>query len=115
MGIVARELRVRCNMLAVKTSWMRFGVPEGLFSELEVRQGIHGGEVETSLMLHFRPDLVDMPAAGNFRSLAVGMQERNRHLGPTGAHSFAWIATDLNPQGVAGDASAATADRKRVV
>src|SRR5918995_373263 len=38
MGIVARELRVRANMLAVKTSWMRFGLPEGLFSELEMRR-----------------------------------------------------------------------------
>jgi creatinine amidohydrolase len=32
MGIVARELRVRCGMLAVKTSWTRFGLPDGLFS-----------------------------------------------------------------------------------
>ena len=115
MGIVARELRVRCNMLAVKTSWMRFGVPDGLFSDLEMRQGIHGGDVETSLMLHFRPDLVDMSAAKNFRSLAGEMQAGNRHLGPTGTHSFAWIASDLNPHGVVGDAAAATADKGRLV
>ena len=29
MGIVARELRVRANMLCVKTSWSRFGHPDG--------------------------------------------------------------------------------------
>ncbi len=63
MGIVTRELRVRFGMLAVKTSWSRFGRPAGLFSEAEDRWGIHGGDYETSLMLHFRPDLVDMGKA----------------------------------------------------
>ena len=71
MGIVARELRVRANMLVVKTSWTRFGHPEGMFSDVERRRGIHGGEVETSLMLHFRPDLVDMTKARDFSSLAA--------------------------------------------
>ena len=67
MGIVARELRVRHKMLAVKTSWQRFGRPAGMYTELEDRHGIHGGDVETSLMLHFRPDLVDMAKAAEFR------------------------------------------------
>jgi creatinine amidohydrolase len=115
MGIVARELRVRCGMLAVKTSWMRFGLPEGLFSEAETRLGIHGGDVETSLMLHFRPELVDMAAAQDFPSLAAETRARYRHLGPTGTHAFAWIASDLNPHGVVGDASAATAEKGRRV
>ena len=68
MGIVSRELRVRHKMLAVKTSWQRFGRPAGMYTELEDRHGIHGGDVETSLMLHFRPDLVDMGKAENFVS-----------------------------------------------
>jgi creatinine amidohydrolase len=115
MGIVARELRVRGEMLAVKTSWSRFGVPAGLFSDVEQRHGIHGGDIETSLMLHFRPDLVDMGQARNFPSLAGATEERFRRLGPTGAHAFAWIARDLNPAGVVGEASAATAEKGRRV
>ena len=67
MGIVSRELRVRHRMLAVKTSWQRFGRPAGMYTELEDRHGIHGGDVETSLMLHFRPDLVDMAKARKLR------------------------------------------------
>ena len=102
-------------MLAVKTSWTRFGLPDGLFSDLERRDGIHGGDVETSLMLHFRPDLVDMSVAENFPSLGAKTATTFRHLGPTGAHAFAWIASDLNPNGVVGDASAATADKGRRV
>jgi creatinine amidohydrolase len=115
MGIVARELRVRGNMLAVKTSWTRFGHPDGMFAERELRHGIHGGDVETSLMLHLRPDLVDRSAARDFRSLAETMREGNRHLAPTGTHAFAWIATDLNPAGAVGDAAAATAEKGRAV
>jgi creatinine amidohydrolase len=113
MGIVARELRVRVKMLAVKTSWSRFGVPDGMISEVERRHGIHGGEVETSLMLHFRPDLVDMAKARDFPSIASETEKKFRRLGPTGTHSFAWIASDLNPDGVVGDASAASAEKGR--
>ncbi|MGH6922596.1 MAG: creatininase family protein [Propylenella sp.] len=115
MGIVARELRVRAKMLAVKTSWSRFGLPDGIASEVERRHGIHGGEVETSLMLHFRPDLVDMGKARDFPSLARETEAKFRRLGPTGTHAFAWIARDLNPDGVVGDASRATAEKgKRI-
>jgi creatinine amidohydrolase len=113
MGIVARELRVRADMLAVKTSWSRFGVPDGMISDEERRHGIHGGEVETSLMLHFRPDLVDMAKARDFASMARETERRFRRLGPTGAHAFAWIASDLNSDGVVGNASAADAEKGR--
>ena len=115
MGIVARELRVRANMLCVKTSWTRFGHPDGMFSEVERGRGIHGGEVETSLMLHFRPDLVDMTKAQDFSSLAARTETEFKHIGPTGTHAFAWIASDLNPHGVVGNASAATAQKGKVV
>ncbi len=115
MGIVARELRVRAGMFVAKTSWSRFGHPDGMFSELERRHGIHGGEVETSLMLHFRPDLVDMSLAENFSSLAAETDAKFDLIAPTGTHAFAWIASDLNANGVVGDASQATPEKGRAV
>lgn len=114
MGIVARELRLRCGMLAVKTSWQRFGRPAGMYTELEDRHGIHGGDVETSLMLHFRPDLVDMAKAGNFVSNVARAEADFQLLRHTGTHAFAWIAGDLNPHGVVGDAGIATAEKGRL-
>ena len=78
MKIVARELRVDHGMLAVCTAWMSFGLPEGLYGELDIRHGIHGGDVETSLMLHFRPDLVDMSQAGRFVPRTVEKSTRAR-------------------------------------
>ena len=114
MSIVTRELRVREKMLAVKTSWQRFGRPAGLYTDLEDRQGIHGGDVETSLMLHFRPDLVDMSKAQNFISSVSRAEQEFALLRQTGTHAFAWLAHDLNPNGVVGDASAATAQKGRL-
>jgi creatinine amidohydrolase len=114
MGIVTRELRVREKMLAVKTSWQRFGRPACLYTDLEDRQGIHGGDVETSLMLHFRPDLVDMDKAQNFVSDVARAETEFALLRQTGPHAFAWLAVDLNPNGVVGDASIATAEKGRL-
>lgn len=114
MGIVTRELRVRQQMLAVKTSWQRFGRPDGMYPELEDRHGIHGGDVETSLMLHFRPDLVDMSKAENFVSNVARAEQEFALLRQTGTHAFAWIASDLNPHGVVGNAKIATAEKGKL-
>ena len=112
MKIVARELRVGQGMLAVCTAWMSFGLPDGLFDELDIRHGIHGGDIETSLMLHFRPDLVDMSKAGPFKPHTVTMAEEGyTHLRPTGPHAFAWMAQDVNRSRAVGDASLATAEK----
>lgn len=114
MGIVARELRVRHSMLAVKTSWSRFGRPTGLYSQIEDRYGIHGGDFETSVMLHLRPDLVDMEKAEDFVSRVQAAEQEFALLRHTGTQAFAWIASDLNPHGVVGEASQATAEKGRL-
>ncbi|RDC74991.1 creatininase family protein [Rhodovulum sp. 12E13] len=106
VSILSRELRVRAGMLAVKCQWGAFGHPEGMYSERETTYGIHGGDVETSLMLHFRPHLVDMAAAADFRSAAEGAA-----ISPVGPISHGWMARDLNPEGTVGDAHLATAEK----
>jgi len=110
MEIVARELRVRHGMLAVSSSWWHMGLPEGLVAAEEVRQGIHGGTVETSIMLHLRPELVQMDKAENFVSILPKTESANRRLRYVGGVGIGWQAQDLHPAGVAGDAGAATAE-----
>jgi creatinine amidohydrolase len=112
LDIVARELRVRAGMLAVKAAWSHFW-PRELYSDIENRHGIHGGDSETSLLLHFRPELVDMTRAEDFASVAARDERAFKHLRPTGVLSYAWIASDINPAGVAGEASKATAEKGR--
>lgn len=111
IGIVARQLRVEAGLLVVKTSWSRFGRPEGLFSETEDRYGIHGGDAETSLMRAFRPRAVDMAQARDFPSVVERDEQRFAMLRATGPHAYAWIASDLNPAGAVGEASRATAEK----
>lgn len=115
MGIVARELRVRAGMLAVKSGWTRFPPPDGLLSDVERRHGIHGGDLETSLMLHFRPELVEMDKLDNFPSIAARDEAEYTYLRPTGTHAYAWIASDLNPAGAVGEAAKATAEKGRLI
>ena len=110
MTIVATELRVRFNMLAVATSWTRFGLPDGIISSDEKTLDIHGGFIETSVMLALHPDRVDMAQARYFASNQRHYADTYRHLRAYGPHAFGWKMTDLNKQGVAGDASRATAE-----
>ncbi|MEM8731739.1 MAG: creatininase family protein [Pseudomonadota bacterium] len=106
ISILSRELRVRVGMLAVKCQWGNFGYPEGLYSADEHAYGIHGGDVETSLMLALRPECVDMAQATRFDSAA-----QTDLIPPIGPISRGWIASDLNPAGTVGDASRATAEK----
>lgn len=114
MGIVSRELRVRFAALSVRSSWGRFGHPADMYPAREIQLGIHGGDVETSLMLHFRPDLVDMSKAEDFTSSFTRAEGEFDLLRPHGPHGFSWIASDLNPHGVVGNAAAATAEKGRL-
>lgn len=114
LGIVARELRVRLGMLAVVAAWRRFGLPAGLYTDEESQVGIHAGDIETSLMLHFRPELVRMENAKNFAPATVEIARTFKHLRPTGFTAFGWIAQDLHPSGAAGDAARATAEKGRL-
>ncbi|MBB3446149.1 creatininase family protein [Rhizobium sp. BK379] len=109
MTIVATEARVRFNMLAVATSWTRFGVPEDVISPGEKAIDIHGGDIETSVMLALYPAKVDMGKAAVFPSRQTEFTERFKHLRAYGPHAFGWKMSDLNPQGVAGNAAKATA------
>jgi creatinine amidohydrolase len=103
-SILSRELRVQAGMLAVKAGWGSLGMPEGVYSPQETRYGIHGGDAETSLILAMYPECVDMSAARDFRSTA-----ETATIPPTGPVSLGWVASDLNPAGVVGEAHLATA------
>jgi creatinine amidohydrolase len=115
MDIVARDLRVRRGMLVVAYSWYAGGLPVGLFDEAEMQHGIHAGAIETSMMLHLRPDLVRMDRAADFVPLMRELASDYRHLSPTGAARLAWMAQDLHPSGACGDARNADATRGRAV
>ena len=115
MDIVTRDLRERHDMMVVAANWYTLGLPAGLFSEHELRHGIHAGDLETSVMLALKPSTVQMQHARRFESLTERMALDNRFLSITPSGKLGWQTQDLNPEGACGDASAATADKGRAV
>ena len=111
LTVVATEARLRFSMLCVATSWTRFGIPEGLIAPEDKALDIHGGDIETSVMLAIAPERVDMARAQDFPSAQADFAARHRHLRAYGPHAFGWMMSDLNPDGAAGRASAATAEK----
>ncbi len=110
LDIVVEQLRLRHSMLAVTTSWSRFGVPEGTIDADERAIGIHGGQTETAVMLAARPELVSMDKARDFASAQAEFVQDFTHLKAYGRPAaFGWRIEDLNPEGVTGNAAAADA------
>ena len=118
MDVVGRDLRARLGMLVYSASW--FNLPlldeagqdvNALFSAQEHRFGVHAGEVETSMMLALRPAGVRMAQARHFPSSAQDRAARFAVLGNGKSAKLAWQMQDVNPDGAAGNAQAATADK----
>lgn len=107
----ALTLRADHGLLVVKASYFAFSRPPDIaLPDREWRHGLHGGAVETAMMLHLRPDLVRTNAIRPFVSLGHDLQQSMRRLAPEGEASFAWLAGDLNEEGVTGDPTLATAE-----
>ncbi|MEO9101198.1 MAG: creatininase family protein [Burkholderiaceae bacterium] len=116
--IAARMLRARCELIAYSSSWFNLPIQpvlDAAFAAEEQRFGVHGGAIETSMMLALHPDLVDMSAAQDFSSSSRLRAPVFPLLGNGRSAKFGWQMQDVNPAGAAGDASSATADKGRSV
>ena len=113
MDIVARELRIQHGLLVYSASW--FGLVDDAanqqFCAHEHRFGVHGGEVETSMLLHLAPQTVHMDRAMNFVSTSEDRAGKYRWIGNGRSAKLGWAMEDYNPAGAAGNAAAATAER----
>ena len=84
------------------------GTPSAeLFPPDEVRYGLHGGALETSLMMHLTPELVSLDAARDFASKAqeIPKEAALQLHAPGFANKVGWLSHDLNPHGVVGNAA----------
>jgi creatinine amidohydrolase len=113
MTLVAQDLRAKHGLLAVATGWSRFGAPDRLFTSEELRHGVHGGAVETSIMLARYPQAVAREKIANFEPASIAMEKDYRWLSAHRPAPFAWQAQDIHPSGAAGDATQATAEKGR--
>ena len=122
MDLVARDLRSRLGMLVLSASW--FNLPlhgadgadlNALFGAEEHRFGIHGGDIETSMMLALEPRNVVMAKAQKFASSAQDRARRFEILGNGKSARLGWQIQDYNAAGAVGDAVAATPEKGRLL
>jgi len=118
MDLVARDLRARLGLLVYSVSWFNLPLTDtqgldvyALFSADEHRFGIHGGDIETSMMLALAPERVDMTQAQDFTSTSQTRAHRFEILGNGKSAKLGWQMQDYNPAGAVGNAAAATADK----
>ncbi|MDD3936619.1 creatininase family protein [Rhodoferax sp.] len=118
MDLVARDLRARLGMLVYSVSWFNLPLRDAdghdvnaLFGAQEHRFGIHGGDIETSMMLALDAAWVDMAQAQNFASAAQTRASHFEILGNGKSAKLGWQTQDYNPAGVVGDAASATAEK----
>ena len=118
MDLVARDLRARLNLLVYSCSWFNLPLNDAqgqdlnaLFSAEEHRFGIHGGEIETSMMLALAPQRVQMDQARHFASTAQARAQQFPILGNGRSAKLGWQTQDYHPAGAVGHAAAATASK----
>ena len=110
LDVAAQRLRCEALLMVVRVSSYRFAFPTGWVSSEERRYGLHGGQIETAMMLAAAPHLVRRAALRAFPSRAAGWETAVPDLEVEGESGIAWCAEDLNDEGATGDASAATVD-----
>ena len=114
METAGLQLRREHGLLVVKATYFAFERPPDVdLPESEWRHGLHGGALETAMMLHLHPNRVRTEQVARFASLGQELESAGSRILPEGPAAFAWLAGDLNPRGVAGDARLATAKMGR--
>ena len=78
---------------------------------MEVRHGVHAGDVETSLVLADRPETVHMERAPAATPVTLKMAEDFKWLSAFRPAGFGWMTQDLHPSGAVGDGTLATAQK----
>jgi creatinine amidohydrolase len=114
IDLAALTLRRRHGLMVVKVHYTRLSPPGtlpagGLPSE-ELHHGLHGGAVETAMMRYLAPEKVRLDHLNHPISRGQTMEEEGLLLGPEGEAAFAWLAEDLHPDGVVGNARLGTVE-----
>ncbi|XRG81231.1 creatininase family protein [Salinisphaera sp. SPP-AMP-43] len=110
LDIAALQLRHDYELLVTKANYFRFARPSVDLPADELAHGLHGGALETAMMLYLDSEAVRRDALANYKSLGANRAAAGLTLGPEGDAGFAWRAEDLHPAGVTGNAMLADAE-----
>ncbi len=114
MDVVGRQWRSRFGLMVYSVNWFNLPLFDDQGVDLntripadEQRFGVHGGQVETSMMLALRPDRVSLAHAEHFRSSSELRAARYPILGNGRSAKLSWLVQDYHPSGAVGNAAAA--------
>lgn len=107
MAMMNRELRLKYGLQTFLAHPHMPADQGGSSAESELGMGVHGGVDETSVMLHLRPDLVDMALA--VRRVPEGLA-KNEQVKFGGRVAFGWLSNDFFAEGHIGDPTGASAE-----
>ena len=105
IDFVIRDIREQTGLLVFALHlYLRVATPSAGLTEAEKVYGIHAGDVETSILLRCRPDLVKRELAPASLPAHLQTLKYPPFMGPL---TFAWLTQDITPTGVLGDATQA--------
>lgn len=111
LNMMARDIRVETGLMVFRLNPYSEKT-KTLITEEEAEYGIHGGDVETSMVLDLKKNWVDMNlAAKDF----FNFPENKTSLNLKGNRYFAWMAEDISKTGIAGDARKATMEKGKEI
>lgn len=102
-SIAALKLRTSFNMLAASAHWLDFGLPVNLAPPAPVAADVHGGWIETSVLLHLLPDRVFKNAPAHIATPPAPS------LYPSGPIAWGWMTSDMAEHGYIGHPELAAA------
>ncbi|MEE9615598.1 MAG: creatininase family protein [Anaerolineae bacterium] len=105
IDFVIRDIREQTGLLVFALHlYLRIAPPSAGLTKVEQTYGIHAGDVETSILLRCRPDLVRRELAPASLPTHLQTLKYPPFMGPL---TFAWLTQDITATGVLGDATAA--------
>lgn len=108
--MAALRLRAQYRLLVVKAHYFRFAPPPEALPAAELAHGLHGGALETAMMLYLAPASVRRALIPDDPSYTARRARDGATVAPGRDASFAWLAEDLHASGAIGDASLASAE-----
>lgn len=109
VDLVIRDIREHTGLLVFALHlYLRVATPSAGLTDKERLYGIHAGDVETSILLRCRPDLVKKDLAPSSLPDHLQTLQYQPFMGPL---TFAWLTQDITHTGVLGDATVADPDK----
>ncbi|MEK8130455.1 creatininase family protein [Paenibacillus filicis] len=111
LNVAARDLRASTGLTVFYVNPHSLDAASDLVSAEEEAYGIHGGDIETSMLMAIKPSWVHE----ELRVSEIPDVTELEYLTLEGKIRFAWLMSDISHSGIAGDATKASAEKGEIM